>query len=161
MIACYLKHKNNGLEALNRDLTTKLNHEYDELPNSNLSNNQIYDEPLASTSSYQTNISLIPPIYAIIQKKNKLSDNQIDSINGKASTNSTTALSTFVESNDNDSDNTYDDVVHDQGGSSNSHNYPNKEKNEEHFELQKNPIYNRPRSKLVKVDQNYKCQRSN
>ncbi|KJV97126.1 Uncharacterised protein [Orientia tsutsugamushi] len=57
MIACYLKHKNNGLEALNRDLTTKLNHEYDELPNSNFSNNQIYDEPLASTSSYQTNIA--------------------------------------------------------------------------------------------------------
>ncbi|WP_162551760.1 hypothetical protein [Orientia tsutsugamushi] len=58
VIACYLKHKNNGLEALNRDLTTRLNHEYDELSNSNLSNNQIYDEPLASTSSYQTNISL-------------------------------------------------------------------------------------------------------
>ncbi|WP_371222276.1 hypothetical protein ACA351_10145 [Orientia tsutsugamushi] len=149
MIACYLKHKNNGLEALNRDLATKLNHEYDELPNSNLSNNQIYDEPLASTSSYQTNISLIPTIYAIIQKKNKLSDNQISSINSKASTNFTTALATFVESND--SDNTYDDVAYDQEGSSNSNNYSNQEKNDETFELQKNPIYNEENNDLIGI----------
>ncbi|KJV74610.1 Uncharacterised protein [Orientia tsutsugamushi] len=151
VIACYLKHKNNALEALNRDLTTKLNHEYDELPNLDLLNNQIYAEPLVSTVSYQTKISLIPPIYASIQKKNKLSDNQIDSINSKASTNSTTALSTFVESNDNDSDNTYDDIVHDQEGDSNSHNYPNQEKNEEHFELQKNPIYNEVNNDLLGI----------
>lgn len=149
VIACYLKHKNNGLEALNRDLTTKLNHEYDELPNSNLSNNQIYDEPLASTSSYQTNIPLIPPIYAIIQKKNKLSDNQISSINSKASTNFTTALATFVESND--SDNTYDDVAYDQEGSSNSNNYSNQKKNDETFELQKNPIYNEENNDLLGI----------
>lgn len=150
-MACYLKHKNSGLEARNRDLSNKMNHEYDELPNLDLLNNQIYAEPLASTSSYQTNISLIPPIYAIIQKKNKLSDNQISSINSKASTNFTTALATFVESNDNDSDNTYDDVVHDQEGDSNSHNYPNQEKNEEHFELQKNPIYNEVNNDLVGI----------
>ncbi|WP_371253795.1 hypothetical protein [Orientia tsutsugamushi] len=149
VIACYLKHKNNVLEALNRDLTTKLNHEYDELPNSNLSNNQIYDEPLASTSSYQTNIPLIPPIYAIIQKKNKLSDNQISSINSKASTNFTTALATFVESND--SDNTYDDVAYDQEGSSNSNNYSNQKKNDETFELQKNPIYNEENNDLLGI----------
>lgn len=149
VIACYLKHKNNGLEALNRDLTTKLNHEYDELPNSNLSNNQIYDEPLASTSSYQTNIPLIPPIYATIQKKNKLSDNQISSINSKASTNFTTALATFVESND--SDNTYDDVAYDQEGSSNSNNYSNQKKNDETFELQKNPIYNEENNDLLGI----------
>lgn len=155
VIACYLKHKNNVLEALNRDLTTKLNHEYDELPNSNLSNNQIYDEPLASTSSYQTNISLIPPIYAIIQKKNKLSDNQISSINSKASTNFTTAIATFVESND--SDNTYDDVAYDQEGSSNNNSYSNQEKNDETFELQKNPIYNEENNYLlgITLDQTY------
>lgn len=131
VIACYLKHKNNGLEAHNRDLSSKLNHEYDELPNLDLSNNQIYAEPfyaepLVATASYQTTTSLIIPIYASIQKKNKLSDNQIDSINSKASTNFTTALSSFVESNA--SDNAYDDVVRDQEGSSNSHNYPNQEK---------------------------------
>lgn len=149
VITCYLKHKSNDLEARNRDLTSKLNHEYDELPNLSLSNNQIYDEQLASTSSYQTNISLIPPIYAIIQKKNKLSDNQIGNINSKASTNFTTALATFVESND--SDNTYDDVAYDQEGSSNSNNYPNQEKNDKTFELQKNPIYNEENNYLLGI----------